>query len=113
MLSCVFDTLCIFRISGSKTYIPMYVGGELQYYTFANITVGGGIDTMINEELPDGVYEDTNGKYFRLEPSKMSREDELLFVQLRQMKYLKTIRNCVIFFVVLAVIGILLMLPQL
>ncbi|MBQ1250198.1 MAG: hypothetical protein IIY00_01185, partial [Clostridia bacterium] len=45
-----------FQISGSKTYIPMYVGGELQYYTFANITVGGGIDTMINEELPDGVY---------------------------------------------------------
>lgn len=65
------------------------------------------------EELPEDVFEDTNGKYFRLEPSKMSREDELLFVQLRQMKYLKTIRNCVIFFVVLAVIGILLMLPQL
>ena len=65
------------------------------------------------EELPEDVFEDTNGKYFRLEPSKMSREDELLVVQLRQMKYLKTIRSCVIFFVVLAVIGILLMLPQL
>ena len=65
------------------------------------------------EELPEDVFEDSNGKYFRLEPSNMSREDELLFVQLRQMKYLKTIRNCVIFFVILAVRGILLLMPQL
>lgn len=65
------------------------------------------------EELPEDVFEDTDGKYFRLEPSEMSREDELLFVQLKQLKYIKTIRGCVIFFVVLAVIGILLLLPQL
>jgi len=65
------------------------------------------------EELPEDVFEDGNGKFFRLAPSEMSREDELLFVQLKQAKYLKTIRNCVIFFVILAVIGVLLILPSL
>jgi len=65
------------------------------------------------EELPEDVFEDGNGKFFRLGPSEMSREDELLFVQLKQAKYLKTIRNCVIFFVILAVIGVLLILPSL
>jgi len=64
------------------------------------------------EELPEDVFEDANGKYFRLEPSEMSREDEILFVQLRQMKYIKTIRNCVIFFVILAVIAVLLFVRQ-
>ena len=65
------------------------------------------------EELPEDVFEDNNGKYFRIVPSQMSREDEMLFVALRQMKYVKTIRNCVIFFVILAVIAILLLLPAL
>ena len=65
------------------------------------------------EELPEDVIEDNNGKYFRIVPSEMNREDEMLFVALRQMKYVKTIRNCVIFFVILAVIGILLLLPAL
>ena len=65
------------------------------------------------EELPADVFEDNNGKHFRLQPSDMSREDELLFVYLRQLKYLKSIRNCMIFFVVLAVVGILLLLRAL
>ena len=64
------------------------------------------------EELPEDVFEDNNGKYFRMVPSQMSREDEMLFVALRQMKYVKTIRNCVIFFVILAVIAILLLLIE-
>ena len=62
------------------------------------------------ETLPDDVFEDHNGKLFRLLPSELSPEEEMLFVQLKQLRYIKAIRNCAIFFVVLAVIGILLLL---
>lgn len=65
------------------------------------------------EALPEDVYEDNNGKLFRLVDPELSPDEERLFIQLKQLGYIKTIRNCAIFFVVLAVIGILILLAGL
>ena len=46
-----------FEVRGKKTYIPVYMDGEMQYYTFDTaMIVGGGVNTVVNEELPVGVY---------------------------------------------------------
>lgn len=45
-----------FEVRGSKTYIPVYMDGELKYFTFTNDKVGGGINAPISENLPVGVY---------------------------------------------------------
>ena len=60
--------------------------------------------------LPEDVHEDNNGKFYRFIPSQLSKDDEMLFVQLRQLRCLKAIRNCTVFFVILAVIAILILL---
>ena len=61
-----------FEKSGSKTYIPVYMDGELKYFTFADITVGGGVNAPITMNLPVGVYK------INLEGSKIVKMDNVL-----------------------------------
>lgn len=62
-----------------------------------------------NQPIPEDIEIDKiNDSYFRYIETDMSKEEikELLFY--RQVKYLKTIKNSIIFFVVLTVISIIL-----
>ncbi len=61
------------------------------------------------EELPEDVVEDIyTGKPYRVLPSELTAEEELLLIKLKQLECLKSIRRCCIFFVVMAVIAIFL-----
>lgn len=60
------------------------------------------------QPLPEDIYLDNSGSHYRFVNADISKEDldELLFY--RQLKYLRTIKNCFIFFVVLTIIPIIL-----
>ena len=61
------------------------------------------------QRLPEDVYpyEQSDG-YYRLVKSDLTDDEINRLIMLKQTQYLYTIRNCLIFFVVLSVIAILL-----
>ncbi len=54
--------------------------------------------------LPDDVREDDAGCFFRYMDNDLSSEEIKKLLFFRQLSYLKTIRNCLIYFVVLSVL---------
>lgn len=66
------------------------------------------------EELPAGTfeYEDENNnvkhtyRYYRVANSDVSPEEMLDYIALRQLTHIRTIKNCVVFFVIAACIGL-------
>jgi hypothetical protein len=73
-----------FEVRGSKTYIPVYMDGELKYFTFTNDKVGGGINAPISENLPVGVY------MINLEGTKIVKMDNVLTKDWSSTKVTKT-----------------------
>ncbi|MBQ2714470.1 MAG: hypothetical protein IJF76_02440 [Clostridia bacterium] len=77
---------------------------------FSEILKNGG-------ELPDGVYKETIGsgyeesgsetKYYRNGALEASQEEIFEYLMYKQLSVLDSIRSCLIFFVVLAVLGII------
>ena len=65
------------------------------------------------EPLPEGVRVNESGTFYRLKESGLSPEETMEYIMLRQLKVMKHIRGCLIFFVVLAAIGLLLLLGNL
>lgn len=63
-----------------------------------------------NGKTPDDVFYDiSEQKYYRLENyplNEKNKEDTKYFLMLQRTKYLKTIKNCVVFFTAATVIGI-------
>ena len=54
--------------------------------------------------LPDDIHYDNDGTYYRYVNSDISKEDMEELLLYRQLKYLKTIKNCMIFFVFLTIL---------
>ena len=68
------------------------------------------------EELPANIgrREDVNGvpsytKFYKIVPLDISHEEVQEYCALKQTKYLKTIRNCVVFFTALTVVSLLIL----
>lgn len=59
------------------------------------------------KELPDGIYRDNDG-FYRVEHTDLSEEELSELFLYRQTRYLYSIKNSMIFFVILEVISILL-----
>lgn len=59
-----------------------------------------------NGRFPDGMFYGDTG-YYKVEDYFRDREDRKYLLNLQRTKYLKTIKNCVMFFTVSAVIGII------
>lgn len=57
--------------------------------------------------LPNDIHTNTDGTHFRFVNSDMSREDMDELLLYKQLKYLKTIKNSMIFFVVLVIIPLI------
>lgn len=63
----------------------------------------------VDGRLPSGIfYSVFNGNYgyYKIEDYFRDREDRKYLLTLQRTKYLRTIKNCVVFFTVTAVIGI-------
>jgi hypothetical protein len=61
---------------------------------------------MDDKDLPDDIFWDSFA-YFRYGNYKAPREAMRDLILIRTGKYIKTIRNCIFFFLVLAIIGII------
>lgn len=65
------------------------------------------------KDLPEDVVrcEESNGakldKFYRVVPFEVTHEEIQEFCMLKQIKYLKTIKNCVVFFTVLTVLSLI------
>ena len=62
-----------------------------------------------NEQpLPQNVYESDNaGEFYTLQSQGLTQEEIEEFIKLKQLKLLNTIKNCVVFFTTLTVIGLI------
>lgn len=66
-----------------------------------------------NQRLPDGIYEYVDadgtkmGKFYRRYETDLNQDELNLLLNLKQISYLKSIKNSMIFFVVLTVISLL------
>lgn len=60
------------------------------------------------QPLPDGIHTDKDGTHYKFVNSDLSKEDMDELLLYRQLKYLQTIKNCMLFFVVLTIIPIIL-----
>ena len=60
------------------------------------------------QPLPEDMYTDNDGTHYKYINSDISKEDMNELLLYRQLKYLKTIKNCMIFFVILAIIPMIL-----
>jgi len=65
-------------------------------------------DKMRKEKLPlpTDVLQSSDG-YYRLKDTDLSEQEVNQLLQCRQVIFLKTIKNCAVFFVVLTVIGLI------
>ena len=63
--------------------------------------------TKHKQLLPDDIHTESDGTHFRFVNTDISKEDLDELLLYRQIKYLKTIKNSIIFFVVLTVISII------
>lgn len=73
----------------------IYCDGD-ETVTFNNLTVN-------KQPLPKGVWRDDTG-YFRCGEPDLSEDEIRQLLLLRQIQYLGTIKNCVLYFVVLSVV---------
>ena len=55
--------------------------------------------------LPEGVFELIGGAFVRVHTTSLSEEDQQKYLQYQQTLYLKTIRNILVFFFVLAILS--------
>lgn len=65
-----------------------------------------------NEKLPDGVYEYSNfynNEYYRIEKTDLTDEEIEDLMKYRQIFYLKSIKDSMIFFQIFAIISILIL----
>ena len=60
------------------------------------------------QPLPVDLHTDNDGTHYKFIDTDMSKEDMNELLSYRQLKYIKTIKNCMIFFVVLGIMPILL-----
>ncbi len=63
--------------------------------------------------LPEGVYQyvydhstEATGEFYTLSENSLSEADTKEYLTFRKLNYLRTIKNCVLFFTVLAAVGI-------
>ena len=65
------------------------------------------------EDLPDGItpklneYGDHDGTFYCACDDSLTQEEKALYLQIKKVKLLKTIKNCAVFFVVLEVLAII------
>ena len=59
------------------------------------------------KDLPEGIIQDTDDSHFRWVESNLSNDEINHLLKLRQTLYLRTIKSCMIFFVVLAAISLI------
>lgn len=60
------------------------------------------------QPLPNDIHANTDGTHFRFVNADISKEDMDELLLYRQLKYLKTIKSCNVYFVVLSIIFIIL-----
>ena len=62
--------------------------------------------------LPDGVYQykeeqgNVYQQFYTLYETDLTPEEKLEYIQLKKLSHVKTIKNCIVFFTVLAAIGL-------
>ena len=56
--------------------------------------------------LPEGIYTDDNDVFYKLRETDLTEKEIREYIALKQLSMIKTIKNCVLFFTVLTVIGI-------
>lgn len=68
------------------------------------------IKKFTDGEIPDDVYvTDTNpSSYFRLKTSDLSDDQIKMLILLKQLEFLRTIKNCLVFIVALIIISLFL-----
>lgn len=68
------------------------------------------IKKFIDGEIPDDVYvTDSNpARYFRLKTSDLSDDQIKMLISLKQLEFLRTIKNCLVFIAVLIIISLFL-----
>ena len=60
------------------------------------------------QKLPDGVLCDVDGKFYEvIKNEELNSEEMAELYNLRKLAYLRTIKNCAIFFVVISVISMI------
>jgi hypothetical protein len=59
------------------------------------------------ESLPNGVYKAENGVYYKLQELTISKEERDEYLAYTQIALLGSIKRCLQFFVILAIIGII------
>lgn len=57
-----------------------------------------------NEPLPDGVFRASDGSHYIMEYSDLSDDEKTELLRFRELYYLRTTKNCVVFFVVIYVL---------
>jgi hypothetical protein len=62
---------------------------------------------MQEDGIPNNVQKSIGTKYYHRYVSDLSDEEKKLFLMTKQLSNLKSIKNCLIFFVVLAIIGLI------
>lgn len=70
--------------------------------TFAELTAN-------KKQLPKGIAEVESGEeaaFYRIENAGLTDEEQKEYVRLKKLGYLKTIKNCLVFFAALAIIGL-------
>jgi len=64
--------------------------------------------TKNKQPLPDDMKTDDVGNHYRFINANLSKDELDEFLLLRQIKYLRTIKNCMIFFVLLVILSFIL-----
>lgn len=62
------------------------------------------------KDLPDGIYKYKDICEFYIAQESLSYDERMEYVALKQYRLIRTIKNCVVFFTVLAVIGLIFLL---
>jgi hypothetical protein len=65
------------------------------------------------QPLPEELHTDNDGTHYKFKYTDMSKEDMEELLLYRKLKYLKTIKNCMIFLVILIIMPIVLVFIQL
>lgn len=59
--------------------------------------------------MPSNVIQsrENPNKFYTVKDSGLTEDERRLYIELKKLEYIKTIKNCVLFFTVIAVIGLI------